>query len=223
MGATFNLNAGLMGRTGMIGRIGNLGLIERSEEEYRKSRHVLPYHQANRIPADEVREVYDGFEVASHAFHHENLKKLDVSQARESIEKDHRVLTELFGSEIIGFAYPYGAYTAETDSLLKQSGIRYARTVAKAKDFHRPTDLLHIPMTESHTSAAALKRVQDFLDAPLNEDDLFFLMFAHGYEFDFGTKESNWEKLRRICDLVRSDDSIICCSTAEALGITNHK
>ena len=41
-------------------------------------------------------------------------------------------------------------------------------------------------------------------------------MFAHGYEFDFGTKESNWDKFRRICETVASHDDVIACSIGEA-------
>lgn len=51
------------------------------------------------------------------------------------------------------------------------------------------------------------------------EEDLFFLMFAHGYEFDFGTKESNWDKFRRICEAVASRDDVIACSIGEAFRL----
>lgn len=46
---------------------------------------------------------------------------------------------------------------------------------------------------------------------------LIFLMFAHGYEFDFGTKESNWDKFERICRNVAEAGNITCCSIGEAL------
>ena len=45
---------------------------------------------------------------------------------------------------------------------------------------------------------------------------MFFLMFAHGYEFDFGTKESNWAKFEKICQKVSSAGDIIYCSTIDA-------
>ena len=48
------------------------------------------------------------------------------------------------------------------------------------------------------------------------QDDAFFLMFAHGYEFDFGTKESNWDKFKRICEAVAAQDDVIACSIGEA-------
>ena len=41
-------------------------------------------------------------------------------------------------------------------------------------------------------------------------------MFAHGYEFDFGTKESNREKLEAICSLVSGRPDVICCSIGDA-------
>ena len=61
-----------------------------------------------------------------------------------------------------------------------------------------------------------MTKVQAFLDAPAENDDLFFLMFAHGYEFDFGTKESNWEKFEAICALVSGKPDVICCSVGDA-------
>ena len=55
------------------------------------------------------------------------------------------------------------------------------------------------------------------------EEDMFFLMFAHGYEFDFGTKESNWEKLEKICENVSSHDDIICCSISDAFRMHENR
>ena len=55
-----------------------------------------------------------------------------------------------------------------------------------------------------------------FFQQNAEQEDAFFLMFAHGYEFDFGTKESNWDKFRRICETVASHDDVIACSIGEA-------
>lgn len=44
-----------------------------------------------------------------------------------------------------------------------------------------------------HIDKDAFEKLTAFLREEA-EDDLFFLMFAHGYEFDFGTKESSWQK-----------------------------
>ncbi|MBQ5417890.1 MAG: hypothetical protein IIU25_02615, partial [Oscillospiraceae bacterium] len=61
-------------------------------------------------------------------------------------------------------------------------------------------------MTSWHVKKNALQRLQAFLNAKPETGDLFFLMFAHGYEFDFGTKESNWQKFEEICRMASGRD-----------------
>lgn len=219
MGATFNLNSGLLGQREMIGRIGDWGIRNVPLDRYRKSLSILKYGKAYRIPEDEVKEVYAGFEIAGHGYRHENLKKVSEEMAQESVNADVNALSDLFDTKIIGFAYPYGAYTESTEKYLKKAGIQYARTVDKTMGFQKPADLMHIPITDWHINGDAIEHIQAFLNADVGKDDLFFLMFAHGYEFDFGTKNSNWEKFRQICDMVSSCEDVICCSTAEALGL----
>ncbi len=67
-----------------------------------------------------------------------------------------------------------------------------------------------------HISKNVFPELERFYEAEAEEDDLLFLMFAHGYEFDFNTVESNWNKLERICRSVAEHSDIICCSTADA-------
>lgn len=216
MGATFNLNSGMYGDKTYEGRIGNLGITEMPAEKYEaQKRHLLPYVPHFRIPEDEVREVYKGFEIASHTLTHKNLKTCDEVELRREILYDVRRLTEKFEQEIVGFAYPYGAVSDACIPLLKKAGIQYARTVETAKDFHFPEDPLRMPLTGWIAQKNILQRLDEFCNAE-DEEDLFFLMFAHGYEFDFGTRECNWETLTQICGTVKCHSDIICCSTGEA-------
>lgn len=218
MGATFNLNSGMFGQKQMIGRIGNYGIKNVPLAEYKNGFHFLKYHESFRIPADEIKQVYQGFEIASHGFQHKNLKKLTDTEANECISKDVSKLSEIFGKEIKGFAYPYGAYSEQTEAFLENAGIRYARTVSKADNFSMPKDLYHIQITGWHFDKDIMGKLNQFINAE-DDKDLFFLMFAHGYEFDFDTSESNWDKFKRICDMVANCENIICSSTAEAVGI----
>ena len=74
MGATFNLNSGLYGDKTYEGRIGNLGMTEVPAEKFNvNGRHLLPYVEHFRIPEDEVVQVYEGFEIASHTLEHKNM------------------------------------------------------------------------------------------------------------------------------------------------------
>lgn len=73
-----------------------------------------------------------------------------------------------------------------------------------------------MPLGCWHISAKVFDKLDEFFQMDTSAEDAFFLMFAHGYEFDFGTKESNWDKLRRICEAVATHDEVIACSIGEA-------
>lgn len=218
MGATFNLNSGLYGKQQMIGRVGNIGFKEVPLTDFQKKRnHFLKYVPHYRIPEDEVRDVYAGFEIASHSVGHEYLTKLSEEEIRSNVTDDIENLSKKFGQPITGFAYPFGAGNNMTKKILTQCGVTYARTVKTAKTFDFPADPMELSITCWHINSDALSKVDRFVALEEQEDDLLFLMFAHGYEFDFETKESSWDKFKRICDRVSGRSDIICCSTQTAL------
>ena len=217
LGATFHLNSGLFGDKTYEGRIGNLGMTEKPAASFDpNARHLLPYVPHFRIPADEVVQVYEGFEIASHTCHHVNLAKCTERERRAEIADDVNALSALFGQPVTGFAYPYGVGAKQSREALQAAGVQYARMATSKPGFRFPDDPLQLPLSCWHISGKTFDRLDAFFNTEA-EEDLFFLMFAHGYEFDFGTKESNWEKFRRICETVASHDDVITCSIGEAL------
>lgn len=217
MGATFHLNSGLLGDKTYEGRIGNLGITEKAAARFDPTaRHLLAYVEHFRIPEDELCQVYEGFEIASHTRSHVNLVKSTDTERQTEIEDDVTALSEKFGQKVIGFAYPYGVGARQSSAVLRAAGIRYARTVKTDTSFRFPKDPLQMPMSCWHISPKTFDRLNAFFQAEPGEDDLFFLMFAHGYEFDFGTKESNWDKFKRICEVVAAHADVTCCSIGEA-------
>ncbi|MCR4634393.1 MAG: polysaccharide deacetylase family protein [Erysipelotrichaceae bacterium] len=220
MGATFNLNSGLYGDKTYEGRIGNLGMREVPYSEFDLTkRHLLPYVEHFRIPEEEVKDVYEGFEIASHSLEHKNLKKCDDRELNRQIAADVENLSKKFDQKIVGFAYPYGVSDQRCVKIMKENGIEYARTIGSAKDFSFPEDPYRMPMTCWHVSKKAFEKIDRFIETKAEKEDLFFLIFAHGYEFDFGTKESNWEKFEDICKRISSHSDIVCCSTGEAFRL----
>lgn len=220
MGATFNLNSGLYGEKTYEGRIGNLGMTEMPYEDYQKKKfHLLPYVPHFRIPEEEVKEVYAGFEIASHTLTHKNLKKCTDTEIEREIREDVSNLEKKFGQKITGFAYPYGAVNEKCTQVLKDAGIRYARTVRSDPSFRFPEDPLHMPMTCWHISKKTFDLLDTFVNTDPKDGDMLFVMFAHGYEFDFGTKESSWYKFDKICRFVSSHSDIECVANGEAFRI----
>lgn len=217
MGATFNINSGMYGDKTYESRIKELGFWETPIDKYlARKHHILPAVEHFRIPENEVLEVYEGFEIASHTLTHQNLRFAGKRAIKKEVAEDVKNLSEKFGREIVGFAYPYGMFSKAAKKILKKNGIKYARTVASTDSFEFPKDPMELPMTSWTIKEDALEKVERFIAAEPVDDDLFFLMFSHGYEFDFGTKEANWEKFEKICEMVAAHDDIICCSTEEA-------
>lgn len=217
LGATFHINSGLYGDKTYEGRIGNLGMTEKRADRFDPgARHLLSYVPHFRIPEDEVRQVCQGFEIASHTCHHINLAGCSEEVRRAEIAGDVKALSEKFGQEVRGFAYPYGMGAGKCREALKASGIRYARLAVSRPGFRFPEDPLAMPLTCWHISGKTFRRLEEFFRMDPGEEDTFFLMFAHGYEFDFETKESSWDKFRKICHRVASHDEVFPCSIGEA-------
>ncbi|MCR4950012.1 MAG: polysaccharide deacetylase family protein [Solobacterium sp.] len=217
LGATFHLNSSMFGDKTYEGRIGNLGMTEKPADSFDPARrHLLPYVEHFRLSKEEAMQLYEGFEVASHTCHHVNLMKCSEEEREKEITEDVKDLSEIFGYQVTGFAFPYGVGAKQSREALQKAGIQYARTIQTAKDFLFPEDPLAMPMTCWHVSKKAIEKLDSFLLAKPQEEDLFFLMFAHGYEFDFNTKESNWDKFRRICERVSLHKDVTACSIGEA-------
>lgn len=217
MGGTFHLNSGLFGDKTYISRISNLGILETPVSKFNTNKwHLLPYGPHFRIPEDEVCRVYEGFEIAAHSRTHKNLAKCSDTERRQEISEDVAALSEKFRQTVTGFAYPYGALNTQCIEDLKAAGVQYARTAKTTDDFRFPENPLEMPMTCWHISGKTFEKLDRFFAEEPTDDDRFFLMFAHGYEFDFGTKESNWDKFQRICERVSGHDDIVCCSIGEA-------
>ena len=86
LGATFHLNSGLFGDRTYEGRIGNLGMTEKPAASFHPAaKHLLPYVPHFRIPEDEVVQVYEGFEIASHTQHRRLLSIMGGRQPMKTI------------------------------------------------------------------------------------------------------------------------------------------
>lgn len=217
MRATFHLNAGLFGDRNMIGRIGNYGISCVSYEKYDpQKRYFLKYCESFRLEKEEAVELYKGHEIAAHGFLHRGVKNLAEEELRQEIMQDIDCLSKLFHTEIKGFAYPGGGVSEPAKKILQEAGILYARTVGGRDSFLYPEQPLLLGLNCWHIYKDTFQRLAHFYETE-SEQDQFFLMFAHGYEFDFGTKESSWDKFEKICESVASQKDICCIPICEAL------
>lgn len=102
---------------------------------YEKSRRNLQgYHfkdcyHAGRLSQDELTDVYDGFQVASHTMHHKIAGNVPDDEFMADALDARKFLEDRFQRECRGFAWPNGNYTPETMKRMHEAGFAYGRTV----------------------------------------------------------------------------------------------
>ena len=192
MKCTFNLNSGIM--TPESSWVNN-GVVIR------------------RMPAEGLPELYKGHEIAAHCVTHADLTKLDAEAARNEVADDKAALEKLFGSEIRGMAYPYGAYNDETVQIIEECGIRYCRTVNDTHSFRQPADLLRFGATCHHRYEGLFDLLDEFLRYE-GEEPAAFIVWGHSYEF---AVNDNWERIEKFCELAAGHDDIFYGTNSELL------
>jgi peptidoglycan/xylan/chitin deacetylase (PgdA/CDA1 family) len=77
----------------------------------------------------DVRALSDaGVEIGSHTVTHPNLTELDDESLRRELTDSRTRLTALTGTDVAGFAYPFGRYNARVNSAVQAAGYTYACT-----------------------------------------------------------------------------------------------
>lgn len=183
---TFNINSGLLGKTGM---------------------HRGVDHSC--FGAERIREVYDGFEVAMHTYTHIKMAEVDDRTLVEEVEKDRKTLERLVGYPVQGLAYPCGSYNGHVIEMLKKMEVCYARVVQESENFSFPADLLEWKGTCRHTNPDWFLLAKQFLE-PETEGLLF--LWGHSYEFDI---DQNWAQMEEFCQMMADREDIWYASNAE--------
>lgn len=194
MKATFNLNSGI--------QTGASGFVEE------KSGIMV-----RRMNQKGLRELYRGHEIASHGLTHANPWGCDEETLFNEIQADKRNLEELFGQEIVGYAYPYGAYNDLAVKALAECGIRYARTAESTGEFGLQDDLLRFKPCYHHNDAGILDGIQRFLAMDAEEPFLLYI-WGHSYEMD---ANQNWEHMEEILRRLAGHSEIFYGTNAEVL------
>ncbi|MEU2559716.1 polysaccharide deacetylase family protein [Streptomyces longispororuber] len=79
------------------------------------------------LDADGVRRAADsGMEVASHGLTHVDLTRAGDEELAREVHGSRAALTELTGTEVAGFCYPYGFVDARVLATVHDAGYRYA-------------------------------------------------------------------------------------------------
>ena len=214
---TFNLNSGLFGQPSYIKYFGKYGVA--NVEKSKKWRGFGKFADADRIPPDEIREVFAGMELATHGVHHADLSKLSMDEIQAELMQDKAALQQYTDLPVVGHAFPFGRTSAAVEKVLQENGFLYARGVMSEKTsrgFAFPENPLNFKPTCWHIESDVEDLVDQFIAAEPTDGDMLFYMWGHGYEFDFTSLKDLRGRYERIFDKIAARDDIIKCTNAEA-------
>ncbi len=197
--ATFNLNSALLGTKGTL---------------VRNERTV----NFDKISVADARRAYEGHEVAAHTLSHPTLVDLSDEDVVFQIETDRKILSDVFGYEVVGMAYPGGcvnndervAKLAET-----RTGIKYARTITSSNDFSFPKNLFRLQPSVYYIDVDNLfSLAKKFLSNDAPEDSVFYIW---GHSFEMDAEYISWDKFEEFCRLVSNQKDVFYGTNREIL------
>lgn len=193
--ATFNINSGKLQRTGKPAVDETLG---KGERVY--------------LDASEIRDLFQGHEVAIHTVSHPWLERLEPSQIAREVIEDRIALEDLVGYPVRGMAYPFGTYDDRVIAVLRGLGIAYSRTCRNEVNCFPPADPLDWATT-AHQYAAnptVPERFAAVLGNPWWSG--VFYIWGHGFEFH---DRNDWEGLERIFKPLSGHADVWYCTNIE--------
>ena len=187
---TFNLNSGIM----------------TPESKWTENGILI-----KRMPPDNLPEIYNCHEIAVHCSTHANLTEIGKRKIRREIKKDKEKLEKIFGCEIRGMAYPYGAYNKKIMKAARKCDIEFARTVNDTHNFKMPENLLAFGATCHHQYEGLWQLVDEFIDYD-GEEPAVFCVWGHSYEF---AVNDNWYRIERLCKKISGYGNIFYGTNSE--------
>ena len=172
-----------------------------------------------KFTKDEATELYANsrHEVAIHGAQHLSLAEVSPEAATRDIIVDRENLEKQFGRIVKGMAYANGSYNDAVVEILKNCGIKYARTTVATNKFDIPVEWLKMPTTCHHTQENLGTLIDEFLSLKevgyywSNSPKLFYL-WGHSYEFN---DNDNWDIIENFAKKVGNREDIWYCTNGE--------
>lgn len=186
---TFNLNSGLLGKTGELLRNG-------------------VYVNHTKINPQAVKAVYEGHEVAVHTLAHPNLNNETEEEIIRQIEEDRENLSNLVGYEVKGMAYPSCAPNARTVDIVKNNTtVKYARSTNVTYRFEASGEMLEYCGTLYHHSDwdRLFELGEAFLKSK-SEGPQIMYVWGHSYEFDIFPER--WKGIEEFCEMMSGREDV---------------
>ena len=198
--ATFNLNSSLLGLKGGW----------ESNGKFLRHNKVLP---------TEVKEIYEGHQVAVHTLTHPKLTGEEDVAVVYQVEEDRKQLSGLMGYRVVGMAYPCGGVNNDdrvAEIIKNQTGVKYARTITSTFSFDLPKNVYRLDPTVHVCEADKMfELAEKFISLKSDKPQMFYI-WGHSYEFDV-IDDITWERFEDFCKLISGKDDIFYGTNKEVL------
>ena len=172
----------------------------------------------NKVKACDVKDIYQGHEIAVHTLTHPRLPDLDDTTVTRQVEEDRKALEGLCGYPVIGMAYPCGGVNNDdrVAAVIKQTTpIRYSRTITSTYTFELQKENLHrFNPTMHFLDEKAEEVVEKFLNMQTDEPQLLYI-WGHSYELD--GKDGGWERFENLCKMLSGKTDVFYGTNKEVL------
>ncbi len=195
---TFNLNSELLGKNGIL---------------IRENQRIAHY----KIKPENVKEIYEGHEVAVHTLTHPTLTELPEEEIIRQVEQDRINLEKLVGYDVVGMAYPNGSNDDRVAEILKnKTKIKYSRTVINTDSFDLQDNLYRFKPNVYGTMEheRLIKMAHEFAELKSDKPQIFYV-WGHAYEFDYWSDA--FYKFEEFCKFISNRDDIFYGTNAEVL------
>lgn len=167
-----------------------------------------------RLELNEVKNIYDGHEVASHSLTHPYFSSLDKEEIISQVKEDIDNLTNIFEREIVGFAFPFHDQTEYNIQVIKENfNLKYIRYSFLTNDY-LPKDRYHIPINALYDDENIYEKLNEFKKN--NLQDSLFVIAGHSYEFEM---KNDWDKIEKLLSYLAKDEDIKVLTLKEAVEI----
>lgn len=168
------------------------------------------------ITKKEMKNLYKGHEVGAHTINHTNLIELDKKEVLHQIKEDIEFIEIYSGQKVYGFNYPFGEYNDTVIDVIKDLGIKYARTSKSSKvceaphDFYKWHPTLHYSglaydTTDRERRNRGIQFMFHMFDQFMeNEDAELFHIWLHSWELK--EDKFKWDQLERLFRLISIEE-----------------
>jgi len=190
----------LLNRYGLKGTFNLNSALMENEFEWVHEKGLV----VKRLPADVVKDLYAGHEVASHTLNHPYMHDLSKEGVMWELSQDKRNLEVIFGEKIKGFAVPFDYYSELIEECVKECGFAYGRISEMSHSFRPQHDYYNWKATVFHCDDALEELTQQFAEA---DDELaVFQIVGHSYDLD---AEDMWERMENIFKAIGGQEDVL--------------